>query len=475
MKKFWRILTIIGVLCSVTVQSALASNLPDLGNEFRGAISISDERLIGDMMYRQIRAAGLTHTDPIINEYVKHIGNKLTPYMSMPYNNLHIKFFAINDASINAFAFFGGHIAVHSGLILVSDNESELAGVMAHELAHISQQHLLRQIVDSKRLMPVTLAQSLLAIALGVPELIIPAMAGHTQQMLNYSRMHEQEADRLGLQILAKANFDPHGLPNILQRMESTLRYHNKPPEYLLTHPLSESRIADTQSRANMLDYKRQPSSNMFHLIKARLEVQNASNLHHFIQEAEHALNTQRYNNKLAANYTYAYALLQKGEANKAWEAISNLSIAYPNDIIIQLTAADIEVQQHKLALAKRRLQNLLSVYPDSAAVMLQYSEVLLHAKEPKQAKKILDKYKYLHNPEPMFYEYVRQVEGMLGNQTAVLEANAEWYQLHGDFQSAIKQLNIALEQESINNRTSKRIKNRISELEELIARVKKV
>lgn len=298
--------------------------------------------------------------------------------MSMPYNNLHIKFFAINDASINAFAFFGGHIAVHSGLILVSDNESELAGVMAHELAHISQQHLLRQIVDSKRLMPVTLAQSLLAIALGVPELIIPAMAGHTQQMLNYSRMHEQEADRLGLQILAKANFDPHGLPNILQRMESTLRYHNKPPEYLLTHPLSESRIADTQSRANMLDYKRQPSSNMFHLIKARLEVQNASNLHHFIQEAEHA-------------------------------------------------------------------------------------------------KKILDKYKYLHNPEPMFYEYVRQVEGMLGNQTAVLEANAEWYQLHGDFQSAIKQLNIALEQESINNRTSKRIKNRISELEELIARVKKV
>lgn len=476
MKKFWRFLTFtILFIVNAVPLTASASNLPDLGNEFRSMISISDERLIGDMMLREIRATGLAHSDPIINEYVKHIGNKLTPYMTMPYHNLYIKFFALNDSSINAFAFFGGHVAVHSGLILVTDSESELAGVMAHELAHISQQHVLRQMADSKRLMPVTLAESIAAIALGVPELIIPAMAGHAQQMLNFSRQHEQEADRLGLQILAKANFDPQGLPNILQRMGSSLRYHNKPPEYLLSHPLSESRIADTRSRADALDYKRKPSSNMFHLVKARLEVQNSANLHHYVQEAEHMLNTQRYNNKLAANYSYAYALLQKGEAHKAWDAISPLSTAYPDDIIIQMTAADIEVQQHKVNLAKRRLQNLLQIYPDSSAVLLQYAEVLLHDKNPNQAKKVLDKYKSLHTPEPIFYEYTRQTEGMLGNQTAVLEANAEWYQLHGDFNSALKQLATALSQSSIDKKSTKRIKIRIAELEDLIVRLKKV
>lgn len=475
MKNIWRNLKLTILISTVWVPYTLASNLPDLGNEFRSVISISDERLVGDMMQRQIRAAGLMHKDPIINEYIQHIGNKLTPYVSLPYNHLRIKFFAINDPSINAFAFFGGHIAVHSGLILVSNNESELAGVMAHELAHISQQHILRTMADSKRLMPVTLAQSLLAIALGVPELILPALAGHTQQMLNFSRVHEQEADRLGLQILSKANFDPQALPCILQRMGSTLRYHNKPPEYLLTHPLFETRIADTQSRANSLTYKRQPSSNMFHLIKARLEVQNASNLHHYVQDAENILKTERYNNAVAAKYAYAYALLQKGAVTKAATEMQPLSLAHPDDMIIQLTMADIELQQHKLPAAKHRLQRLLQVYPESAAVLLQYVEVLLQANEPKQAKIVLEKYKAAHTPEANYYEYVRQSEGMLGNHVAVLEANAEWYQLHGDLHSAVKQISIALEHPHLDAKTLKRLKNRTSELGVLIARLKKI
>lgn len=458
-----------------TGPNALASNLPDLGNEFRSMISISDERLIGDLMRRQIRAAGLSHPDPIVHEYVKHIGNRLTPYMTMPYNNLNIKFFAINDNSINAFAFFGGHVAVHSGLIMVTDSESELAGVMAHELAHISQQHVLRQMADQKRLMPVTLAESLLAIAIGVPELIIPALAGHAQQMLNFSRQHEQEADRLGIQILSKAHFDPQGLPNMLQRMGNSLRYHNKPPEYLLSHPLSESRIADTRSRANSLSYKRQANSNMFYLIKARLEVQNAANLNHFVEETEHVLSTQRYNNKMAADYSYAYALLQKGEPNKAWDAMHNLSVAYPDDLIIQITTADIEVQQHKISSAKQRLHHLLQVYPDSSAVLLQYAEVLLHAGDPLHAKKILQQYKALHAPEPMFYEYIRQTEGMLGNQVAVYEANAEWYMLHADFDAALAQLDTALKHRSIERSATKRIKMRVTEIKDLVTRIKKV
>lgn len=457
------------------IPTAIADSLPDLGNEFRSTISISDERLIGSLMMREIRASGLAHQDPLVNEYIRHIGNRLTPYMHMPYNDLHIKFFVIKDDSINAFAFFGGHVAVHTGLIMVTNNESELAGVMAHELAHVSQQHVLQQITETKRAMPVTLAESLAAIAIGVPELILPALAGHAQHMLNFSRQHEHEADRIGMQILSKAQFDPQGLPNMLERMGTHLRYNNKPPEYLLSHPLSETRIADTRNRANELSYKRRTSSNMFYLVKARLNVQSAANLNHFIEESEHTLNTQRYSNKLAAHYAYAYALLLNDRPEQAWDALETLITAYPDDLIIQLTAVDIEIQLHRINQAKQRMQHMLNVYPDSAAVLLQYVNLLLKDKNPKQAKKILVKYKQLYTPEPDYYEYVRQAEGVLGNQIAVYEANAEWYLLHGDFGSAIGQLSNALSHVKNDQKTKNRIEARITEVQELIQRVKKV
>lgn len=474
-KTLIRFLSLI-MVCNIMVCGELSAHqLPDLGNEFRSVISVKDERLMGDMFMQQIRAIGLSHADPLVHEYIKHVGNRLTPYMAMPYSNLKIKFFAVNDDMINAFAFFGGHVAVHSGLIRVTETESELAGVMAHELAHISQQHIIRQIADSNRMMPLTIAGAIAAAAIGVPELILPVMAGHQQRMLNFSRQHEQEADRLGLQILSKANFDPQGLPNILERMSSKLRYHNKPPEYLLTHPLFESRIADVRDRANSVNYKQQTSSNMYHLIKARILVQNSTNLDHLIEEYEHILHTRRYANKLAADYTYAYALLLKGQPDKAWDHFHILASAYPDDLIIQMTAAEIEAQQLKLVLANKRMEHLMQIYPDSAAVLLQSAELCLQAKQPKNAQKILDKYRAAHSPEPMYYEQVRRVHGMLGNQTGVYEANAEWYALHGDIHSALNQLKLATEVKTNDPRTNKRIKNRTEELSALLQRMKEV
>lgn len=454
---------------------AIAHQLPDLGNEFRDTLSISDEKLMGDMMMCSIRAQGVVHNDLLVQEYVAHLGNRLTPYMQMPYNNLRIKFFALNDNSINAFAFFGGHVAIHAGLITSTENESELAGVMAHELAHISQQHVLRQISEDKRQMPLTIAGAIASMAIGVPELMLASVAGHAQKMLNFSRQHEQEADRLGLQILSKASFDPQGLPNILERMNLSLRYHNKPPEYLLTHPLFESRIADTRARANSIRTKQQISSNMFHLIRARLLVQNADNLQRLLEEYEKVLTTQRFANKMAADYTYAYILLQKGQPHKAWDAFSELVAAYPDDLIIQSTAAEILAQQNKFKLAMYRTEHLLQIYPDSAAILLQHVSLLLQNKQPKLARKFLQTYKKLHLPDPTYYEYVRQTEGVFNNQFAVYEATAEWYALHGDLNSAIKQLDLAGELSTVEQRSKNRVKNRKKELADLLVQVKKL
>lgn len=476
MKQFRQLFYFFFILCSTCLlQNICFAHLPDLGNEFRSVLPVEKERLMGDMMMCDIRAAGLSHPDPLVHEYVQHIGKRLTPYMSMPYGDMQIKFAAISDKSVNAFAFFGGHVAVHSGLIQATETESELAGVMAHELAHISQQHSIRMMADSKRLMPITIAESIAAIAIGIPELVLPAWANHAQKMLNYSRTFEHEADRIGLQILNNAQFDPQGLPNMLDRMSIETRFHNMPPEYLLTHPLFESRLSDLRNRANSFLFKQKASSNMYHLIKARINVQSATNLQHFIEDHEQVLTSQRYKNKLAADYTYAYALLLQGKTAKAWTELSPLVAAYPDNLIVQITAAEAEVQMHQADAALKRMQHLKELYPDSQAVLLQYATLLTSTKQPKLARVILKNYADLHIPDPQYYECVRQTEAMLGNQIGVYEANAEWYVLHGDLYSAFKQLDLALEQKQPDQKIKNRLQKRQQELTDLLARVKQI
>ncbi len=465
------------ILASLLIISSgvVSAHLPDLGNEFRSAVSIHDERLIGRSMMWQLRSAGLVHEDPIITEYVRHIGHRLTPYMDMPYKDLNIKIFALNDPSVNAMAFFGGHLVVNSGLISIAETESELAGVMAHELGHVSQQHVLRIITDGKRLMPLTIAEALAAVAIGVPELIIPALAGHTQQMLNFSRQYEQEADRVGVRILAKANFDPQGLPDMFERFANIARMENKFPEYMSTHPTNESRIADTRNYANQYKIKQQANSNMFYLVRARIRVQSAANMHDLLDKFEHELKTKRYKNELAARYGYAYALLRKGKPNEAKVIMAGLLAQNPDDLIINLTAAEIDVELHQYKNAKAKLDHLMQIYPESSAVLLQYTDLLLIMKQPKAAKNMLAKYKESNLPEPMYYEYVRQSEGMLGNQTAVHEANAEWYLLHGDLGSCLAQLQQAYSIKSNDTKTNNRIKARAQEVQDLMQQMKAV
>ena len=434
-----------------------------------------DEKLIGESWMQQIRASGMVYVDPIVNDYIQYIGNKLTPYVTMPYTDLRIKFFVVNDSTINAFAFFGGHIGVNSGLILVSNSESELAGVLSHELGHISQQHVLRQITENKRMMPITLAQSLAAVVIGVPELIIPVIGMHGQHMLNFSRQHEQEADRVGMQILSQANFDPQGLPSIFERMSLNSRYENKPPEYLLSHPLYESRISDTRHRANSFTYKQKPNSKMFYLIKARLEVQGSTNLQNLISDYEHRLKTKRNINDVATNYGYAYALLQNGKNAAAWKTITPLLKEYPDDLIIQMTAAEIEAASNNHNAAQARLESLLNLQPDSSALMLQYVELLLQKKQPKQAKKMLLEYKKMHQLEPNYYELLRHADGMLNNQVGVYEANAEWYTINGDLGSALMQLELALNIKNNDPRTIHRLKTRQNEIAALQKKLKTI
>jgi predicted Zn-dependent protease len=267
----------------------------------------------------------------------------------------------VQDKTINAFAFFGGHVAVHSGLIMLTNSEDELAGVMAHELAHVAQQHLIRQVAETKRALPLRWQESIAAALIAGPEMMIPVLAGHMQHMVNFTRQHEQEADRIGMQILANAKYDPHGLPDIFERMSTNFRYEGKMPEYLSTHPLYESRIVDTRHRADTLPYVRKTDSLTYHLIKARVTVQSADNLTQLIADLQHQIKTTRYPNELAVKYAHAYALHRHGKNKEALTAIYELVKKYPNNLIVQMTTAEIEAGNNKFKEAQMRLEDLLA------------------------------------------------------------------------------------------------------------------
>ncbi len=185
-------------------------------------------------------------------------------------------FYLINNDQINAFAFFGGNVVLHSALFRYSDNESELASVMAHEISHVTQRHLARAMEDQKRNAPLTSGRragfNLLAMA--SPQAGMAALtgtlAGTQQGMISFTRQNEEEADRIGIQVLQRSGFDPQAMPMFMGKLLDESRYSTRPPEMLLTHPLPESRLADARNRANQMRPVVVQSSADFYLAKAR-------------------------------------------------------------------------------------------------------------------------------------------------------------------------------------------------------------
>ncbi|EKE86861.1 M48 family metallopeptidase [Idiomarina xiamenensis] len=252
------------------------NRLPEIGTAGGAIMSIDRERLIGDFYMRQIRATAPLISDPALDEYIADMGNRMVRHadgVRFPFS-----FFWINNNDINAFAFLGGHVGVHTGLILEAQNESELAAVIGHEIAHVTQRHMVRNIEQQSQNSGLTLASVLGALLLGIanPELgsaaLTATMAGNQQSVINYTRLYEQEADRVGMTILSNAGFDPRGAPNFFGRLADRYRYSTKMPEMLMTHPVTESRIADTRARAQMLPHPNSPPSLKFALAKARVQ-----------------------------------------------------------------------------------------------------------------------------------------------------------------------------------------------------------
>jgi len=235
-----------------------ATDLPDIGSPANAMLPKSEEARIGRAIMRELRNRGAVVDDPLITEYIEAVGHRLVAHANEGEQSF--EFFVVDDPSINAFALPGGFIGVHTGLIEATESESELAGVLAHEIAHVTQRHIARSIYKTSRANIITLATMLGAILVGMAAdgggdatqgAIMGAQGMMVQNRINFTRRNEYEADRVGVATMAAAGFDPQGMPDFFATIGRRAGpFASSVPEFLRTHPVSSNRIAETRARA---------------------------------------------------------------------------------------------------------------------------------------------------------------------------------------------------------------------------------
>ena len=261
---------------------AQTRELPDFGSPADAVLSKSREAQLARGVILQLRNAGAIIDDPQLTEYIGLLGSQLASHAND--GDFDFDFFVIDEDVINAFAMPGGVVGVNAGLILASDNENELAGVLAHEVSHVTQRHIARMLYDTQRQSILTMASMLAAILIGATSdnvsagaasgLLTAGQAAAMQRQINFTRQNEYEADRIGMDVLARAGFDPNGMATFFEKLSKRSSLPSQyVPEMLQTHPVSTGRIAEARSRARQLSGVVREDSLAYKLAKARLRV----------------------------------------------------------------------------------------------------------------------------------------------------------------------------------------------------------
>jgi predicted Zn-dependent protease len=436
------------------VPRAFAQNspvlLPDLGDASGSELSLQVERKIGESIVRDIKFREPDYLDdPEVAEYLNGLGARLTSAGTGGRQDF--EFFAIRDTSINAFALPGGFIGVHTGLISAADNESEIASVIAHEMAHVTQRHIARQIGIQKQMqlpMMVAMAAAIL-LARSRPDLAggaaAAAQGGAIQTQLGFSRDFEREADRIGFQSLAGAGFDVRAMGTFFEKLQrySRIMDSGSVPGYLRSHPVTSERITDAQNRAENLPYRQRADPLEYHLVRAKVRAE-AADVHEAVKTFSAAVSDRRFANEPGARYGLALALLRAKEPKRAETEITRLRSDGVASPMVDTLAARARLEQGDEAGALAILKAALTRYPHRRPVLYailgtlqnqgRYDEVLATLAEPLR----------LYPRDPKLHEARAKAYASQGKRLLQHQAQAEFYHLQGSLQAAIEQLQLA-------------------------------
>ncbi|MCT8986237.1 beta-barrel assembly-enhancing protease [Shewanella phaeophyticola] len=460
--------TAISIVLAGSIAHSFANNdLPDLGTAAVNTFSLEKESVYGDAYMRVIRSSTPVLNDPVLSQYLSELGNKLVANATGVKTPFY--FFLLRNDEINAFAFFGGHVGVHTGLFLNADNESELASVLAHEISHVTQRHLARSLEAQQKSSTATIAGMLGAILLTIaaPQVGIAALATTqalaTQSSINYTRLHEKEADRIGMQILVDAGFDPNAAATFFGQLAVRYRFSTTPPQMLLTHPLPESRITEARNRAAQYPERHVPDSLLYQLAKARIQVRFSS----FSDDAalslfEQQLKKREYTHKDAALYGKALALFRLEKFEQAEVIIDELLKKDDNNLFYIDTKTDLLAQKKAYPQAIALLESQRKLKPTSQVININLANIYVEANQPTKAIPLLEETIFLDKQNMLPYQIMSDAYRKLDNKALEYYSNAEIMALTANYQGAIDQLNYAYRYSEGNTLQLARIEARI-------------
>ncbi|HBS1442973.1 MULTISPECIES: beta-barrel assembly-enhancing protease [Klebsiella] len=451
-----------------------ADTLPDMGTSAGSTLSIGQEMQMGDYYVRQLRGSAPLINDPLLVQYINGLGMRLVAHANSVRTPFH--FYLINNDQINAFAFFGGNVVLHSALFRYSDNESELASVMAHEISHVTQRHLARAMEDQKRNAPLTWVGALgsILLAMASPQAGMAALtgtlAGTQQGMISFTRQNEEEADRIGIQVLQRSGFDPQAMPMFMGKLLDESRYSTRPPEMLLTHPLPESRLADARNRANQMRPVVVQSSADFYLAKARTLGMYTNGDNKLGTDLLNAWDKGNIRQQHAAQYGRALLAMESNNFDQARKTLQPLLNADPQNAWYLDLATDIDLGQKKTSDAINRLKNARELRTNPV-LQLNLANALLQGGQPGEEATILNRYTFTYKEDGNGWDLLAQAEGALGNRDQELAARAESMALVGQLEQAISLLSSASSQVKLGSLQQARYDARIDQLRDLQAR----
>jgi predicted Zn-dependent protease len=457
-------------LLNSSAQEKKQLQLPELGDRVSGAVSSAQEKAIGEMFLMQAYANAPLINDSIIQEYTELLIFRLSENSQV--QDRYFNILLIDDPSLNAFAAPGSIIGVNGGLFLEAENESQFASVMTHELAHLSQRHFARNVLraqDSSLASALVMVSSIaIALITNQPQAMMGGSAFLQQESLRYSRLFEKEADRVGFTNLVASGYDPESMGEMFQNMNEMRRYYGEtPPEFLLTHPITSSRVSDAFNAAEGLEKAGTKKDSLdYSFIRSRLKVYYEKIPSVSVQYFE-----DRFENSNDPSNVYGLALAYNKNNNfdLSLSYIEDLIETYPKNLILNTTKAEIllNARMHKEALDQ--VNSSLKISPRNYPLTVTKVRILNEMERYFEAEELLRDQILKRNNDPYLWLLLSEVQRDGRNIVGYYQSKAEYHVLLGQYEDAINQLEFALQYTKNNFQVSESVMTKIVDIKKKI------
>jgi predicted Zn-dependent protease len=445
--------------------------LPNLGESSTSMFSSEFEYQLGRAWLRVFRSQVPTVDDPLLFDYLEDLIYKLVTHSKL--DDRRIDLVIVDNPTINAFAVPGGVIGVHNGLLIFAETEDELATVLAHEIAHLSQRHFSRGVEFQQKLQPLTLAAMLASFVLmataggdaGMAALSATQAAAQ-DSALRYSRGNEQEADRIGMQTMLDADMDPHAAPAMFERMLQATRYSKSEqiPEFLRSHPLSENRIADTRNRAREHPKKVREPDLAYQLMRARVVTELTDTPEQAVARFRGELDGSPRSRE-AAIYGLVLALTAAGRLDEASLELDPIWSSSPDRLEYIIADAEIDMARNKPDQAAKKLVRRLRESPGNHPLTMSYATALVKNQQPHIAAEVLVAQSKRRPNDPGLWYLLAEAQGLSGNIAGLHQSRAEYFILNGALDQAEEQLTYALKLTQRDYLNSAKINQRLEDV----------